>query len=193
MENRRSKQTEGKKKHTAHDGSVFQHCVHPEEHKTQMRGFWSSSKLNPATVIQSSNTPNPSTPLLAGNLSWLSLSQIYSLLLLLPCICISVSTADALGYVCYFFLCYLFKCLSQFLRNPKPFCGALGFFPPPCFPSSSSLCLSVSGVLGAKINTFSAFVHNFRGALEYLLSVHAKNTEAGDELQKPNWPLLIQC
>lgn len=93
----------GKKNHTAHDGSVFQHCVHPEEHKTQMRGFWSSSKLNPATVIQSSNTPNPSTPLLAGNLLWLSLSQIYSLLLLLPCICISVSTADALGYVCYFF------------------------------------------------------------------------------------------
>lgn len=119
-------------------GSLFQHYIHPKEHKTQMREVWSNSKSKPVTVIQS-NTPNPRMQPLAGKLCESLCASLESLSLYVS-LCHSVFIAKLLEYVVVS-SCYLFMCVSVCVCESCAVCGCLGssllvlilnFFLPAC-------------------------------------------------------------
>lgn len=115
-----------------------------------MRKVWSNSKSKPVTVIQSSNTPNPTTQPLAGKLS---VCVCVPLSNLSPSMCLSVCIA----WIC---LCFrvIYSCESQSVSVNLVQCADV-WVCPSWFRSPSSFCMSVCGVYLANLYRFC--VSNF--------------------------------
>lgn len=165
--------------------SLFQHCVHPKEHKTQMREVWSSSKSKPVALIQSCNTPNPTMQPLAGKLSarvcvcicaCVRMCLYASLKSLFLCVCHSLCIAELLEYVSVFFVIYSY--VSRSVAEKLVQCVVV-WVCPSRFRSSSSLCSCVCRVQRAKIR-FVLLLHTSEDVR--LQSQYRNNTEGGDQL-----------
>lgn len=115
---------------------MFQHRVHPKEHETQMRDAWSNRKSKAVTVIQSSNTPSPTTQPLAGKLSLRAcmFSQSFRFT------SVTLSLAKLLGYV-YVLTLFMMR-VCEWLFGFVPL-GLDNLFPCSCLQSLVSKTMSL--------------------------------------------------